>query len=166
MANNHLRMKNNIMRNKVLSRDLKNSGGTFIGARLTSDSADLVYAYARYIGIPKDQIIPKDELHVSIIYCKGKFPIVPYPVMDAEEAKFRIYNLVYIGNAIALIGESQWLRSRVKLARSLGLTSSFPGYIPHISLTYKPDVDITKIQKPDFMLHLGQEYVEPLMKKF
>jgi hypothetical protein len=120
--------------------------------------------YALYIGLPKADILPPEELHVSVVYCKGKFPIIPYPTMDANGVAMHIYDVVKIGNAIALIGECAWLRNRVRLASALGLTSSFPGYIPHVSLIYNPDPDfkVAFLPKPKFDVYLGQEYVEPL----
>jgi hypothetical protein len=140
---------------------MPNDPGIFIGVGIDGDSAKLIRRYAESLGIPN--LLPMNKYHVSVMYSKIS-PSVEYPVIDTEFAiPAYAYDLRYIGNAIAIILNSPWLRWRFSLAKACGIKSDYPGFIPHMSLCYDPPLNlpIGWYPKPrNIPIILTNEYVE------
>lgn len=136
--------------------------GLYVAAKPDFISSLVILNYASQLGLPN--IIPLDELHVTIMYSK-KLPTTPYPTINQDFAAIaKAYDLVYIGNAIALMLISPFLRIRNTLAIACGMRSDFIGYTPHMSLFYDvpKNLILAEFPKPNFEIILETEYTEPL----
>jgi hypothetical protein len=138
--------------------------GVFIGIRIEPESAKLVRAYTESLNLPC-KLMSINEYHISIAYSK-KPARLDYP-LDKEGPlglQARAFDVRYIGNAVAILFVSEYLRWRALIAQACGIKSDFPGYIPHMSLCYDPPkgLPIAWYPKPKFPVILREEYIEPV----
>ena len=135
------------------------SGGIFVGVRVAPESRALIRNYVATLNLPADvKPLPPSQYHVTVIYSKQPLPI-DYP-LDTTPSVARVYDVRYIGAAVALIVESRWLRWRNRVARICGYSSEFSGVSPHLSLLYEPPpgLPVAFWKKPDFFINLAGEY--------
>ena len=137
----------------------------FIAAEPDLLSRVVIRNYARDIGLKN--LIPSKDLHATIFYSLN-MPSVPYPKIPGffnETAK--CYQVCYIGNAIALLLYSPFLRERNTIAIACGLRSKFSSIIPHLSLCYDPpmNINLSKLPQPDFTINFNSEIVKPGKKQ-
>jgi len=141
--------------------------GIFVGVHLTPAAKQQIRAYVKSLNLPANcRPVPDHELHVTLIYSPLPLP-VDFPLDKQARAPARAFALRYIGDALAIILESKWLRWRYRLAKLCGYRTPYAGYIPHLSICYDPpkNLPIAFWPKPDFRLQLGGEYSEPLKDK-
>lgn len=145
--------------------------GIFVGARISPFSASLLRNYASLLNLPAEcKILPPKEMHCSIMYCKTTNSDLTWQNynIDTTPITAMAYKLVYIGKALAIIMESNWLRQRFAFARACGLRSDFPGFIPHTSLCYNPPMNLPIGFWPQpwkMPIELTGEYTEELKDK-
>jgi hypothetical protein len=137
------------------------AGGIFVGVKFSAASRQLIREYVRQLNLPTDiKPVPNSELHITVIYSKTPLPI-DYP-LDKSPATATAYDVRCIGNAVAIILESPWLRWRYRLAKLCGYMSDYSGLIPHSSIIYDPppNLPVAWWPKPNFMVELAGEYQE------
>lgn len=146
------------------SQDLQNndidSTGTYVAVKVVNNE-QLRDWYVKQ-GL---DVIPAEELHVTIAYSRKVFDrtineadinITPENIKDELE-------LLGDDGAIVIKLNSPELHNRFKECMEAGATFDYPEYQPHITLTYESkDVDLSKFEKPDFDIILGNEYVNEL----
>jgi len=134
--------------------------GTFIGARLTKDSAN---AIAKWIqDIPNAS--PIEDLHVTIAFSRNK-NISHAPkkfddlVIDPKTMEFALFG--ENKDMLVLKFESPDLEKRHKyLRKKYNLPWDFDEYSPHITLVTGVTKD-HKLKLPKFKIQLDHEYIEP-----
>lgn len=129
-----------------------NNKGVFVGAHLTSQSVRDLRFLATIIGCDPKQVNVKDT-HITIGFSKIPLKIAYKPLKNLD-IKVTPTRLAYIGQYVALLVESQWLRDQWNSIRALGGTWDFSGYIPHVSICKNPPSDLP--------LTLGNMYLKYL----
>lgn len=140
------------------------SDGIFVAAKIAPESQKILADYGKILNLPGCKLHPADKFHVSIMYCKSPIAIDSYPI-DTTPHVAVAYDIRYIGNALAIILESHWLRQRFKFAKLCGLYSQYAGFIPHLSLCYDPpgNLPVSWLPKPARLpIQMLGEYTEPL----
>jgi 2'-5' RNA ligase len=136
--------------------------GTFVGVRLTSDSAKKVLHWLAENKI-KDPVT-KEELHVTLLLDKHS-PIDHKPVRydpplvtDLESYKIELFG--QDKDILVLTFECPQLESRhMSLRKKYGVSWDWPTYSPHMTLTYKVQEVTEPLEPPTFVIELDQEYV-------
>ena len=135
--------------------------GCFIALKPDAVSIAKIYAYA--LGVGFTNLIPASELHTTIGYTKKPL-LHPYPLItDKFSEPAKVYQLAYIGNAIALLLISKFVRQRNAVASICGLRSNFTSIIPHLSIVYDPPkgIMLPELPKPNFIIHFNKEIIKP-----
>lgn len=121
-------------------------------------NADELHAWATAAGIPN--LVPPSEMHVTQVYSRK--PVSLSPMDDTVVVKRQIKPLGDKG-ALVLSFESDALQARHTQALAAGASHDWPGYQPHVTLSYGAgDIDATKLTPPTFPLVLGPEVHAPL----
>jgi len=103
------------------------------------------------------------SLHITTVYSTK--PIQYEPSKKALTVKPVGYALFgHPDKVLVLKVEHPTLHERFKVAKDAGATWDYPNYQPHITLatSVDPDLDISKLPLPDFVLDTGPEYTEAL----
>lgn len=141
--------------------------GTYVGLKLTSDSSNKLEKYIKEIGL--DNAIPKDKFHMTLYYANEK------PIEGFEPDPDKVYESYVIG--YKFLGKDEWaaivlelfspeIFKRHKHIAKFGSPHSYPEFIQHVSLKYKPTPeDISKLADScplGMTIDLTGEYVEEL----
>lgn len=112
--------------------------GTYVSVEPTVADADRLYAFVAPLGI--NNLLDKSEYHATVIYSKAPCPGVKHynynlPVTGIISG-WKIFE-AGIGRCLVATIESAGLqRINEDLKRDYGATSSFPTYIPHLTVSY------------------------------
>jgi len=136
------------------------SSGTFIGARLTKDSANAIVKWIQ--DIPNAS--PIEDLHITIAFSKDK-NLAHSPkqfddlVIDPKTMEFELFGKD--NDILVLKIKSPELEKRHKqLRKKYNLSWDFDGYSPHITLAHGVS-KIPNLKKPKFKIKIDHEYTEP-----
>jgi len=92
-----------------------------------------------------------DELHMTLMYDVNN-PLVKSYAKPDNIIKATMREVVILGDALVILLDSTDAHRRFNELCELGFNPSYPDYIPHISLKYKPTerdlVNIKKVFKP------------------
>lgn len=108
--------------------------GVYVRRNLTAKSAADFAKWADAQGFTN--LTPADELHATIVYSRK--PLDWTEAKDAVTVKAGKRTVEPLGDkgAVVLKFESSDLRERWQEARDLGASWDFPGYHPHVTITY------------------------------
>jgi len=148
------------MRYQELLEDFNNKG-TFVGAKLSSKSAQTVAAWAKKNNIP-NPTQPKD-MHVTILHSEKTFnwDCDQYnPALQIDPTTYHFDKFGSNNDILILAFNSRELEARHdKGMTEHDLTWDFPNYIPHLTISNDAkDVDLSKLEMPIFPLYLVGEY--------
>lgn len=143
-----------------IGRATKSEKKTLYIQRALRNADDLV-AWAKKAGF--ETALPADDMHVTLAFSKepvdwDKVPRSDLPIMRVTGGKRSIERLGPDGEAVVLRFESDELNARHNEIRSAGASWDWPGYKPHISISYNGgSVDLDKIIPHDGVLEFGPE---------
>ena len=112
---------------------------------------DDIISWAKSHGFEKT--IPADDLHVTIAFSKSK---LDWGYLEPSNA--RIENRV-LGRSVKPLGDkgavvlafkSPLLAKRWRYFKSAGASWDYPGYQPHISISYNPPKDLDPFDVPPY----------------
>lgn len=137
------------------------STGVYVAVRFDERSVKKILNYARKIGI--SQPISKSKLHCTVIASRITKDFTPLKKID-------IYPIVkclkILNKCVVLELDCASLNERhEELRLQYHLMSDFGYYIPHITLSYEPqliDIDTLNASFVEFEIHAISEYVQPL----
>lgn len=135
--------------------------GVFVGVKIAPESCKLIQQYVKALDLPPDaKQMPVSEYHVTLIYSHTPL-LIDFP-LDNVSSIANVYDIRYIGKALALILESPWLRWRFRLAKICGYRSDYAGFIPHLSIIMDPPpgLPVAWYLRPAFKIELQGEYQE------
>lgn len=135
--------------------------GTLYVHRPLTNAAEL-HKWAEGAGIKN--LVPPAEMHSTIVYSKADTPDME-PMKDPVMVSGGKRSIEKLGDkgAIVLKFESPVLQEQHKTAKTAGASHSFPGFIPHVTLSYDAgDVDLSKIDPPNLDLAFGPEVHAPV----
>lgn len=111
-------------------------------------------------------ILEPDDMHVTIAYSKAP---VDWDLVEPQGGKLRVAGgrrtVETLGDkgAIVLRFESDTLKDRWGVFCSNGATWGFPGYLPHVTISYDPgEVELPSVEPFMGRLDFGPEIFEPL----
>lgn len=142
--------------------------GLYVCAKFTKDTVKRLTAFASELGIKN--LIPAAKFHTTIVYSKA--PIywrAEHNIGHTARAKrWEVWSDHKTGKPVLVLHvESDYLRTRFKLAMDRGASYDFPTYNPHISFSYDAGegFDESNLPLPDFNIVLDKEIAEPLDPK-
>lgn len=138
--------------------------GTFVGARLDTESEDKLVNWLQKTGLQNTE--PRENIHITIIGDKKRqFPWKPrkYAPLEIDPSTMSID---LFGEdeykALVLRFESPELEERHLWGKdTYGIDWKFPEYNPHITLGYDTGVEPGRVPIPDFPLFVAGEYAQP-----
>lgn len=135
--------------------------GVYSAIRLTKESADALRNWAIQMGF--EGVIDIKDMHITTCYSFTDF-VAPEP---KKFSSFAIIEKILRSGAdektIVLVLSNDEAVERNAELKTLGATSQYEGYTPHISVSYSDaNVDVTGIEVPDLKLYLDQDYFEEL----
>ncbi len=141
--------------------------GTYVGLRILSPSNANLKEHCLAAKIKIDKSKFDRRLHTTVIYSHKHCPNLVVDPTIVHEAKFDGYDLFNdrAGNATVLVVrlDCQSIVDRhERLMKEYGAIYDYPGYHPHISLTYHFHGDVKSLPPVNFTILLGQEYTEDL----
>ena len=132
--------------------------GVYISMRLTEDSENKIKDFQhKYI---KDNI--NDDLHCTLIYSKKPFKGNIKTNNDNIVTKFKKYSVFGEDTLVLEIDSSELDARNKELTSKYDFISYFDNYSSHITLSYKCNIDISKLPDIDFDIELTKETVENL----
>lgn len=146
---------------------LEKTQGTFISARLSSDSIDKLMAWIEENKIQGHE--NREDFHITLVVSKDS--AVPYHpekydeplVLDPVDFKIDLFGKDK--DVLVLRVESEFLQERHAQLRSLyGLDWDFPEYNPHITICHKPQEIQAELNPPDFPIEVTHETLEAFGK--
>lgn len=150
----------------TVKEDSNDDAGTFVGARLTSDSVKNLSRWMKDEGIKKK--IPNSKLHVTVILDKNKSfeyqPIKYDPPLEIDSTTYRLerFDTKEGKGALVLVFSSPEFEERHHKAKDEhSIEWDYLFYQPHITLSYDNDQEIEDIRKPQFPMFIDKEYVNP-----
>lgn len=123
-------------------------GQGYIALKVNKADATKIHEIANEAGVT--DLIPVDEMHMTLIYDKSN-PSIDHPLSN-ETYDSRIH-------AIKELGEGKWkavvmellcpeISARHSHLKRLGYSHSYPDFIPHVSIKYKPEKgDLMKLKE-------------------
>jgi hypothetical protein len=110
-------------------------------------------------------MLPPDDLHVTICYSK-----VPVRWTDVQQDPLSLTaaagsygrRIRRFGDAIVLLFDSPELQKRWTEFQAIGASWDHEGYNPHVTISYDPDFDISKIEPFDGPLVFGGEVFQQI----
>jgi ADP-ribose pyrophosphatase YjhB (NUDIX family) len=135
--------------------------GTFAAYSLAPRSANVLAAWAAEMGVPNP--VAAKDLHLTTVYSRTPVPAYSPNGLPGMLLLADGFGLEHFGTALVLTVTAEWLMENAEHAKSLGATSDFPSYRPHITLSYDAP-DFMPETPPPFALRLGDERVEDLRK--
>jgi len=121
-------------------------------------NAQELHAWAAAQGVKN--LVPPEEMHVTQVYSRS--PVNLEPKDDTIVVKRKI-ELLGDKGALVLSFNSDALQARHAEAMAAGASHDFPGYHPHVTLSYDAgDIRLEDLKAPDFPLKLGPEVHAPL----
>ncbi len=127
-------------------------------------NADEIIAWAKGAGFPK--AVPPEEMHVTIAHS--------YDALDWSAAGDHFDTMINEGGArsiqrlgdkgaVVLMIEDKELSDRWQAFKDAGASWDYPGYQPHVTITYQGhDVDLSGIEPYDGPIIFGPEIYETL----
>lgn len=124
-------------------------------------SAAALALWAARAGVPN--VVPPNEMHVTTVYSRTPVPLYEPDDFSRELIPPGAFSLRLLGEdqALVLVLDSQLARQRHELARMLGASWDHPEYIPHITLSLRPN-GVVPPSAPPFAIAIGPEHVEKL----
>lgn len=142
--------------------------GTFIGAKLTSDSNNLLKKWMDDNQIKK--AYPKKKFHVTVAMDKNRDlswnPATFTPTLEIDPGSYKIKKF---NDFLVLSFSCPELEKRHdKAIKMHNINWDFDSYQPHITFSKDPNSlnDMEKILLPTFPIHINNEYVEPFNSDF
>ena len=129
--------------------------GIYIGATLTEVSRSKLYEFMR---TQLDNIY--SEYHTTIVYSRKLFPVelgMREESMVAHPMHYECFDTPH-GRCLVLKVSCPKMQEMHMNYRDLGAQHSYSDYIPHITLCYGFDGDITQLQIPT--LHIEYDKIE------
>jgi hypothetical protein len=138
----------------MLLHELAQSDGTYVAVTLIGASNTLLQEWAVENGLA-----PDDEYHTTILYSRKFVPVQPEvdKLHFARPVGFEIFD----GGCLVLKLECQTLVDRNEKLMSMGGTSDYDEYKPHITIA-KNVSSMQNLPLPNFSIVLGHEYTEPI----
>lgn len=125
-------------------------------------NADAILAWARDAGIPN--LMPADEMHVTVAYSRRPVDwsafghALPFAMAPAETRVDREVKPLGGEGAVVLRFKCQALAIRWQEFRDAGASWDYPGYQPHVTLTYDAKgADLSAIAPYAGPIELGPE---------
>jgi hypothetical protein len=147
-----------------------NIAGIYAGYHLAKHSVKSIISWGEKEKI--NNLCDAKEMHVTLVYSNVIFPFRPkgkleYPI----ECKIKSIDLLGKRDdgedkALVLVLESNELQKQFKKTIEAGAHWGFPEYIPHVTISVKPDnnIDIDSLSVPDFPIVLIYQYAKPIDK--
>lgn len=124
-------------------------------------NADALYAWAHAMGIPN--LVPPAEMHVTQVYSRAPVELEPERAPLSVRGGDRRISPLGDKGAVVLHFESPDLSARFDEAMKAGASFDFPGYHPHVTLSYDAGgIDLVALGAPTMTLEFGPEIHEPL----
>lgn len=138
------------------------SNGTFIGIRLTSESANRILAWLEENNV-KDPT-PFKELHVTLLVDKTNTldhdPIRYDPPLVPKQDTYKVELFGKDQNILVLTFDCPQLTKRHdQVKKRFNVVEDWDEYRPHITLTYTVQEVTGPLEPPDFPIELSHEYV-------
>lgn len=119
-------------------------------ASISKKDCQAVYDWAtkKFPEIPRKNMVHPDKYHITIIATTSKFK-KQYPLKENIIVPVDITSTKLLGpnkDTLVLLVKSPWLMWRYKVARMCGGTSTWPTYIPHITIAS----DVGKYEPANF----------------
>lgn len=142
------------------------TGGTFVGARLTRDSERQLMHWMRENGLRKRE--PRARLHVTVIGDPNRQfdwnPATFEPPLETDAASYKLERFGGDDKFVVLSFSCTELEKRHLMGRKKhGISWEFDHYQPHITLSEDPNKlnDLERLLLPRFPLFIQNEYVQP-----
>lgn len=159
------------MKLATLSEYAKHKDGTYVALNMSQESMDLLDNFvANNLGL--DERVSKNSYHITVIYSRT-------PVPDAEKlsrahtatacpAGYEMFDTKDGGKCLVLRVESAEARSLNNTLNTMGATSDYDSYKPHVTLAYNitQDIDPTTLPLPQFEMTFDELHVAPLDPQF
>lgn len=101
------------------------------------------------------------DFHVTIAFSRKKL-IWPKPENDLIVFKCKNAGIQHLGNATVLRFDNYVFRKRWREFIDMGATWDYDDYHPHITITYNPNINISKMKPYNGVLTFGPEIFEKL----
>lgn len=116
------------------------SNGVFVEALLNNRSIWQLRSLANFLELPTKNINIKDT-HITMAHSKEALYNTYQPLKNLN-IPVKCTRVAYIGNYLAVLVESQWLRDQWLKLKMSGAIWDFSGYIPHVSIAKNPPLDL------------------------
>ena len=137
--------------------------GLYVHRPLTADSAAEFIAWAKAAGFPS--VTTADELHATVVYSRAPVDLEPEGGEITASGGSRIVKPLGDKGAVVLGFDSPLLTDRWQRAKDAGAAWDYPGYQPHVTITYDGEgVDLDAIEPFTGDLVFGPEVHAPLVE--
>ena len=137
--------------------------GIYAFYNLSEKSTKAMGEWIESVGIVEP--IENDKLHVTTVYSKKTFEIIPSKSNILVDSKF--YKIAVYNEALVLEVKSEELQKLNKKRMDAGAVSDYPTYQPHLTLSYAAKKNKQFIKNPSvpkFDILLTYEEAEPINK--
>lgn len=140
---------------------------TYVGLRVLNPANTLLYEHCKSMGVPVQQSMFDNRLHVTVIYSRKHCPKMIVNSETKYVAQFDKYDIFSGSNGenvlVARLKTQAVELLHRNLMRQHEATYDFPEYHPHITLSYKyTDNSVLGLTPINFPIILGEAYVEDL----
>lgn len=146
---------------------MDNKQGVYAALRVLGQANDVLNAFIVSSGFPAVGTVKERRRHVTLIYSRTYAKVEPLKTVlyQARGKQLRVFDEADGRRCLVVELHAPEVEARHKALMQAHpeLTYDFPGYVPHITLSYDiGGFDATTLSLPDFSCVLGDEYVEDL----
>lgn len=142
--------------------EFENSDGIYVGVRFSPLTKERLSSLQRELDIPNP--LDPEEFHCTVCYSREGIPWRDGEVSStAHPTSWQVYPTKDGKKCLVIELDSDYLRRRHHVARTLGATHDYPTYKPHVTLSYDVgDFTLDGVPVPDFVFEIVEEYSEAL----
>jgi len=154
---------------KSLKDHLRHREGTYAAMEMSDYSKKMLDNYLNMVLDPAMERTDPSTYHTTIMYSRTPVPkaeeyIGTYEGSNGTPKEWEVFPTKNNGKCLVLKLDFPIAVHLNNIFKSMGATSDYPDYKPHVTVAYdfQEDIDPTELSLPTFMLHFDSLSVKPL----
>lgn len=145
----------------------RHKDGTYVAYQMSQDSKDTLDNFVK-VNLGLEERLNKDSYHITVIYSRTPVPQAEAyagpSVAIATAHAYEVFQTKDGGRCLVLRVSCEKAELLNKELGTLGATSDYPDYKPHVTLAYniEQEVDIATLPLPQFTIYFNEVTVAPL----
>ena len=145
----------------------RHKDGTYVAYQMSQDSMDTLDNFVKN-NLGLEERVSKHSYHITVIYSRTPVPQAEAyagpSVAIATAHAYEIFQTKDGGRCLVLRVEAPQAAALNKELGTLGATSDYPDYKPHVTLAYNisQEIDVATLPLPQFPIYFNEVTVAPL----